>query len=125
MTPEFLNKRKEELLSKKELVEKELGSFAQKTSEDNWETKFPQMNDNNDEEEETDEVEEYENLLPVEKSLEEDLKNINIALGKIEEGTYGKCDDCGKEISEERLTALPEAKNCTECNCKTGECASN
>ncbi|MDD3386691.1 MAG: TraR/DksA family transcriptional regulator [Candidatus Pacebacteria bacterium] len=116
MTPEFLNQRKEDLLREKEEIEKELSSFANKTSENNWETNFPHNMNNSNEDEDTDEVEEYENLLPVERSLEERLMNINIALEKIEKGSYGKCDKCGKEISEERLTAIPEAKNCIECN---------
>lgn len=125
MTPEFISQRKEALLIKKESLEKELSAFAKKTSEDNWETKYPKMND--DDEERTDEVEEYENLLPVERSLEEKLKDVNIALEKIEKGTYGKCENCGEEgceceISEERLIVLPEAKTCNSCKCKDSEC---
>ncbi len=122
MTPDFINQRKEDLLNKKEELEKELGEFAVKTSKDNWETKYPQMD--GDEEDKTDEVEEYENLLPIEKSLEEKLKDVNTALEKIEKGEYGKCA-CGELISEERLSVLPEAKTCDVCKCKDSECANN
>lgn len=121
MTPDFINQRKEDLLNKKQELEKELGEFAVKTSKDNWETKYPQMD--NDEEDKTDEVEEYENLLPVERSLEEKLKDINTALESIEKGEYGKCGVCGKLISEERLKIIPEAKTCDICKCKDSECA--
>lgn len=120
MTPEFISQRKEDLLKLKEILEKDLSGFAKQTSDDNWETKYPQMN--NEEEDKTDEVEEYENLLPIERSLEERLKNVNVALKKIEEGTYGKCECCDCEIPEERLIASPEAKNCNPCKCEGKDC---
>lgn len=43
------------------------------------------------------------------------LKEIDESLGKIEDGTYGLCDICGKKIKEERLELIPEAKICLEC----------
>ena len=67
-------------------------------------------------EEKADEVEEYDNLLSVEHSLELKLKDVNGALEKIANETYGKCEKCRKEISEDRLKAMPEARLCIECN---------
>ena len=43
------------------------------------------------------------------------LREINEALKRIEEGVYGKCVVCGKEIEEKRLNAIPEAKKCIDC----------
>jgi len=43
------------------------------------------------------------------------LEDIDRALEKIEEGTYGICDRNGKVISPERLEAIPEAILCIEC----------
>jgi len=43
------------------------------------------------------------------------LKEIHDALGRIDEGTYGKCALCGRQISEERLEAIPYARLCKEC----------
>jgi RNA polymerase-binding transcription factor DksA len=125
MTPEFIAQRKADLEKKKIELEEQLKSFANKTSEDNWQTNYPQLTDTP--EDKVDEVEEYENLLPVERSLEESLIDVNLALEKIEKGTYGKCENCGNpncecDISEERLTVLPEAKTCNTCKCKTSEC---
>ena len=37
------------------------------------------------------------------------------ALERIEAGTYGTCQRCGKPISEERLEALPYAELCIDC----------
>lgn len=45
----------------------------------------------------------------------ETLLKIDTALRKIEEGTYGICDDCGDEISEERLKIMPFAIMCRDC----------
>ena len=45
----------------------------------------------------------------------ETLTKINEALGRLEEGTYGYCSECGGEVSEQRLRALPFAVRCKEC----------
>ena len=45
----------------------------------------------------------------------ETLAKINDALGRLEAATYGNCSDCGGEISEQRLRALPFAVRCKEC----------
>ena len=46
------------------------------------------------------------------KEREERLKT---ALAAIDAGTYGVCVDCGEEISEGRLRALPDAIRCVPC----------
>ena len=43
---------------------------------------------------------------------------IDDALDSVDEGTYGMCADCGEEISEKRLHALPFARLCVECQSK-------
>ncbi|GAB4414631.1 MAG: hypothetical protein OHK0032_10750 [Thermodesulfovibrionales bacterium] len=43
------------------------------------------------------------------------LRNIDEALRKLKEGTYGICEDCGEEISVERLKVLPFAVLCRDC----------
>lgn len=45
----------------------------------------------------------------------ETLTRINEALGRLEENTYGLCNDCGQEISPQRLRALPFAIRCKDC----------
>lgn len=42
------------------------------------------------------------------------------ALRKIDEGTYGKCESCGKEIPPERLEAVPAATLCVDCKQRAG-----
>jgi len=43
------------------------------------------------------------------------LAAIDRALGRIEDGTYGICQRCGRPIAEERLEALPYAELCIDC----------
>ncbi len=45
----------------------------------------------------------------------ETLTKINAALERLEEGTYGYCYECGGEIAERRLRALPFAERCRDC----------
>jgi DnaK suppressor protein len=51
-------------------------------------------------------------------SLRETLTDIDAALGKIEAGTYGRCESCGQEIAEARLEAMPAARLCMACASK-------
>ncbi|MBM3782225.1 MAG: TraR/DksA family transcriptional regulator [Acidobacteria bacterium] len=45
----------------------------------------------------------------------ETLNKINEALSRLEEGTYGNCFECGEDIAEPRLRALPFAVRCKDC----------
>jgi RNA polymerase-binding protein DksA len=51
----------------------------------------------------------------LEENSEHVLAEIDAALKRIEDGTYGTCSNCGKQISEERLEALPWATLCIDC----------
>jgi len=53
-------------------------------------------------------------------NLRDMLVTIDEAMEKIEDGTYGVCEVCGKNIPQKRLDALPEATMCTECRTKVG-----
>ena len=82
----------------------------------------------NDEEFETTELSNYDNhpadnasdltdkhtRLALRKHSEEEIADIEEALTAIDEGTYGVCTECGKEIPMERLEALPTATTCVE-----------
>jgi DnaK suppressor protein len=45
----------------------------------------------------------------------ETLNKVDAAIRRLEEGTYGDCFECGDEISEARLRALPFAVRCKDC----------
>ena len=55
---------------------------------------------------------ERERDLSLVNNLRDLIERIGKALGKIEEGTYGLCDRCGKPIEKLRLKALPYANLC-------------
>jgi DnaK suppressor protein len=43
------------------------------------------------------------------------LRQVDAALDKMRQNTYGQCEKCGEEISEKRLDALPFARYCIAC----------
>lgn len=51
----------------------------------------------------------------LEENSEHLLKEIEKALEKIEQGTFGICETCGQPIAEERLQAIPYATQCIDC----------
>ncbi len=66
-------------------------------------------------EEEATESLELEKRLALEKQAADRLAEVEHALRKFEEGTYGLCDSCGKPIAPDRLEALPQASLCMSC----------
>ena len=68
-------------------------------------------------EEEATESLELERRLALEKQILERLAEVEAALGKFDEDSYGRCENCGNPIEPARLEALPQAKLCL--NCKT------
>jgi RNA polymerase-binding protein DksA len=61
---------------------------------------------------------ERERDLSLSNNVKDLLKKVEMALQKIEQGTYGICDMCKKDIPEERLKALPYANLCIACKQK-------
>jgi DnaK suppressor protein len=61
-------------------------------------------------EKENDEV-----LERLDTSTLEEVRQLHAALGRIEEGTYGTCAQCGQPIGETRLAAVPHATTCISC----------
>jgi RNA polymerase-binding protein DksA len=51
----------------------------------------------------------------LEENSEHVLAAIDAALARIEDGTFGKCVNCGKEIGEDRLAAMPWVTLCIDC----------
>jgi DnaK suppressor protein len=43
------------------------------------------------------------------------LQLVNEALERMKEGTYGQCVECGEEVQQKRLEAVPWARHCIEC----------
>jgi DnaK suppressor protein len=65
----------------------------------------------------TDSLEHELNYIFEEREREK-LQNIEGALTRIKEGTYGECHECGEDIELERLLALPFTQLCLDCKSK-------
>lgn len=51
----------------------------------------------------------------LQEKMEEQLKQIDAALQRVKEGSFGNCTRCGKPIPEARLEILPHVSLCMEC----------
>lgn len=58
---------------------------------------------------------EQEFTLSLMENEEGTLGAIDVALERIEEGTYGVCEECGAKIPKARLNAIPFAALCVKC----------
>jgi len=112
-----LNKYKGLLEAEKEKLLKELATVGKKVESkvDGWEATSTDLDsDSADENETADVMESLDENKGILDQLEIQLIQVEAALGKIEAGTYGKCNACGKEIPEARLEANPAALTCME-----------
>jgi DnaK suppressor protein len=60
-------------------------------------------------------VAEAERIVTVSEDLHQILAQVNAALERMTEGTYGTCLRCGQPIGAERLKAFPYVAYCIEC----------
>jgi RNA polymerase-binding transcription factor DksA len=58
---------------------------------------------------------EHEKALAIEGALEDILADVEHALHKVDDESYGVCDACGQPIDSARLQALPQASLCMAC----------
>ncbi len=103
---DLLEKEKETLLS-------ELSTVGRKNPENpkDWEATEPDMgNTGADENEVADSMEEFGTNKAILDQLETRLWEVNSALKKIEDGTYGICEVSGEPIELDRLEANPAAR---------------
>ena len=113
-----MNKRdaeffKKKLLAEKATLEEELGGISQPSTNTPgvWDANTGGMEvDAADENEVAGKIEEYEENANIASHLENQLNETKGALERIEKGTYGLCEKCGKPIEKERLEANPSAR---------------
>ena len=115
MDTKKIEKYKAKLLEEKEILEKDLSTVGKKNPNNpaDWEAETHEENiDTADRNNVADEITDYENNVGISKQLESRLSEVNMALGKIESNTYGKCEVAGELIEEDRLNANPAARTC-------------
>jgi len=61
---------------------------------------------------------EREKELALRRALQGRLLDVQRALYKVDQGSYGRCDSCGQEISPQRLRAQPQSSLCITCKAK-------
>lgn len=64
------------------------------------------------------EVFEQARNLSLREVLKQKLQQVEAAMVRFDEGTYGICEDCGQEIDPARLKAEPSARLCLSCTVK-------
>ncbi len=114
-----MNKRdtekfKTKLLTEFAGLETELNGIGQKdpNTPGGWDVSTTDIKvDAADENEVADKFEELEENTGIANKLERQLDEVKAALDRIEKGTYGICEVCGKPIEKERLEANPSARN--------------
>ncbi len=95
---QIINARLAELDARVHELDQELG-----------EPKSPDMN------EQSIDLEDDEVLERLGTAAQNEMALLNLALGRIEDGSYGICKKCGEPISEARLNAVPYAPLCKTC----------
>lgn len=117
MDKAILAELKAQLEQKKKTTIEQLQSIGSRSmdegAENNFDAKFPDYGDSM--EDSATEVADYTKNLSLERDLEKELEDVEKALAKIEDGTYGVCVHCGKDIEIERLKIRPESSSCVEC----------
>lgn len=107
-----LQELKEKLLAEKERLEQDLGKIAVKERDEYT----PAVEDmGRSMEDAAEEYEEYTTKAGITETLDKNLKEVEAALVRMEDGTYGKCVECDKDIPLDRLRAYPSAKHCLDC----------
>ena len=59
-------------------------------------------------------------VLGLVDSIKRNLEDVDLALGRIQEGLYGLCLSCGRDIGADRLAFRPESVYCVECKTRAG-----
>lgn len=118
MDKKIIKAMKTKLEEERDKILHELGKVANVDphAPNSFEAAFPNFGD--EEEENSAEVGQFTTNLGLEKILTSSLRDVQGALNRIENSTYGICKYCNKDIGEARLNARPSSSACIECKQK-------
>lgn len=116
MTPQQIEHYKQRLLEEKDKLSQELASIGEedKKQPGKFTVTYPESGSNS-EDDNAMEIAEYVDDATIEARIQSELKDVGSALKAIENGTYGICKYCKKEIDEKRLDARPASSSCISC----------
>lgn len=116
LDPRTMEEIKRDLLARKDQILKDMKDLADPESggePGTQKVKFPNYGEKLDDN--AMEIGEYTTNLAREKILESALRDIDNALERMENGTYGVCKYCHQKIGKKRMLARPVASACVEC----------
>lgn len=114
MTPN-IESLKQKLEAEKGEIEAELAKIGYRLNNGRWETKpIEDEADIEFRDEVADEMEDMEERRATEATLVKRLSNVDIALAKIAQDNYGRCEVGDETIEAERLEANPAARTCKQ-----------
>lgn len=107
----FISQISDILTEEKERLEKELGQFAHKNpnEEGDYNADFPNYGD--EEDDNAREVADFTVNKTLEVTLEKKLRDVNAALKRIKDNSYGICKYTGQPIEKKRLLARPTSSS--------------
>ena len=102
------------LEAEKDSLQEELASYGRVQSETgDWQgASIGFEGEESDPIDAADQIEELVTNVPLVEELEERHKEVEDALEKMDNGTYGTCEECGENIPLDRLEANPAARTC-------------
>ncbi len=101
------------LAAEKDQLEEDLAGHGRKIDGD-WQGNSASADAEADPNTVANQIEELAVNVPLVEGLESRHREVTAALKRIDDGAYGKCDFCGKEIPADRLEANPAATTCIE-----------
>lgn len=111
-----VEKYREKLLAERDRIHAEMGQLEQHISYEDTPGGQSELADYDNHPADTGtDTFDREKDLAVRDSYRDIIGRIDEAVGKIERGTYGVCDRCGRDIMIGRLDAIPYAIYCVEC----------
>lgn len=111
LNEEELGDLRANLEAERDALEEELGEYGKKVGDD-WEGSSSSTGEEADSNDVADNIETLATNVPLVEELEVRYKEVRKAIQKMENGTYGHCEECKEPIPFDRLEANPAATTC-------------
>lgn len=113
LTEEQLEEFRGALEAEKDSLEEELASHGRQQSDTgDWQGTSESVGSEADPSDVADNIEQLASNVPLVEELEKRHKDVEDAIEKLEEGTFGMCEAGGEPIPADRLEANPAARTC-------------
>lgn len=108
LEPETLERLREQLREERERLREQLAELEETIDSSSWDDEV-----RSDPADAGFAVSELDRVGTLARNSQEILRQVERALERMQEGTYGTCELCGEPIAKGRLEALPHATTCT------------